>query len=384
MSILFDLIATQPRKLFNFHGGSEYAKAVFHELTSVHDDIICIYNPSLKLSKSIRSRVNEKRIKLVTVYKYNSVNEIILNHNIKVFYSALPLPFRRLKLGDTKCIFTIHGLRPVELLNDRFRIKYAASPSDYIKCLLPFIPFYKKLRVNQFRDLLSVSSKLSIITDSNHSKFSIFHYLKKISLDNIKIFSAPPTDTFTVNEQYLLPCDKFSYFLVVSGNRWEKNCYRLLKSWSILQENYSDFPKNLIITGFTNNKLKKKFKSLKNVYFLDYVCSADLQALFKYAFCHIYPSLNEGFGYPPINSMRFSVPTIASGCTSIQEICNDAAIYFNPLDYHELVVRILQITYDNALYSLLSKNSTKQYTAIHNEQTEDLVNMIKFILKFNI
>jgi len=64
---------------------------------------------------------------------------------------------------------------------------------------------------------------------------------------------------------------------------------------------------------------------------LDYIERSELLYLHKNAYAFIYPSLSEGFGHPPMESMRYGVLVAASGTSAIPEICQNAAIYFDPL-----------------------------------------------------
>jgi glycosyltransferase involved in cell wall biosynthesis len=46
----------------------------------------------------------------------------------------------------------------------------------------------------------------------------------------------------------------------------------------------------------------------------------------------VYPSLNEGFGFPPLEAMSLGCPVLASRVSSIPEVCQDAPFYFDPAD----------------------------------------------------
>lgn len=46
----------------------------------------------------------------------------------------------------------------------------------------------------------------------------------------------------------------------------------------------------------------------------------------------IYPSLNEGFGLPPLEAMSLGCPVLASDIPAIREVCRDAPFYFDPQD----------------------------------------------------
>lgn len=55
-----------------------------------------------------------------------------------------------------------------------------------------------------------------------------------------------------------------------------------------------------------------------------------LQALFRYAEAFIYPSIYEGFGFPPLEAMAEDCPVISSNTSSMPEVIGDAAEYFDP------------------------------------------------------
>jgi glycosyltransferase involved in cell wall biosynthesis len=46
----------------------------------------------------------------------------------------------------------------------------------------------------------------------------------------------------------------------------------------------------------------------------------------------VYPSLSEGFGFPPLEAMSADCPVLASRVSSIPEVCRDAPFYFDPTD----------------------------------------------------
>lgn len=51
----------------------------------------------------------------------------------------------------------------------------------------------------------------------------------------------------------------------------------------------------------------------------------------------IYPSLYEGFGFPPLEAMSIGCPVLVSRTSSLPEICGDAAFYFSPDDQASFV-----------------------------------------------
>ena len=82
------------------------------------------------------------------------------------------------------------------------------------------------------------------------------------------------------------------------------------------------------------------------------------QAIYFYnnAFCYVFPSIDEGFGIPLIESMRAQVPVICSDIEVFKEIGNDSVIYFKKQDYNDLYNKLKFILADKStIKDLISK-----------------------------
>jgi glycosyltransferase involved in cell wall biosynthesis len=56
---------------------------------------------------------------------------------------------------------------------------------------------------------------------------------------------------------------------------------------------------------------------------------AALARAYRGAALFIYPSLYEGFGFPPLEAMSLGCPVLVNRTSSLPEVCGDAAFYFN-------------------------------------------------------
>jgi glycosyltransferase involved in cell wall biosynthesis len=60
--------------------------------------------------------------------------------------------------------------------------------------------------------------------------------------------------------------------------------------------------------------------------------AADMPALYAGASALVYPSLYEGFGFPPLEAMAVGTPVVASDRGSLPEVLGDAAMMVDPSD----------------------------------------------------
>lgn len=79
----------------------------------------------------------------------------------------------------------------------------------------------------------------------------------------------------------------------------------------------------------------------------------ELVDLYKNASVFVYPSFCEGFGFPPLEAMRFDCPVACSGVSSIPEVVGDAGAYFEPGDVDDMRTKIENLVTDESLRSKL-------------------------------
>lgn len=77
-----------------------------------------------------------------------------------------------------------------------------------------------------------------------------------------------------------------------------------------------------------------------------YVAQSDLPSLYAGARAFVYPSLEEGFGFPPLEAMASGVPTISTDGSSLAENLEGAATLVSGSDRNQLAAAIERILDD--------------------------------------
>ncbi|HLO83702.1 MAG TPA: glycosyltransferase family 1 protein [Nostocaceae cyanobacterium] len=124
------------------------------------------------------------------------------------------------------------------------------------------------------------------------------------------------------------------FILHVGNNSWYKNRLGVLKIFNYLIQENRHPELYLVMAGqpftqemqqFINiNHLQEKVIELINI------TNEDLCALYSLATALLFPSLQEGFGWPIIEAQACGCPVFTSGLPPMNEVGGEAAIYINP------------------------------------------------------
>jgi len=106
-----------------------------------------------------------------------------------------------------------------------------------------------------------------------------------------------------------------------------------------------------------------------------------LATLYRHAFVLFYPSLNEGFGYPPLESMSYGTPVIASASSAIPEISGDGAIYVMPDSIDEMQNRLCWLLQDEQAWGHCSERARQRYRTISAAQDQMLAQLCHLLVQ---
>jgi glycosyltransferase involved in cell wall biosynthesis len=154
---------------------------------------------------------------------------------------------------------------------------------------------------------------------------------------------APRDQVQLVLEHLHLPSD-VQYLLHVGGNQWYKNRLSVMQIWSQLVQ-MPEFERfRLVMAGKPWTRQMREFHALSN--FGDRVVEATglenelLRALYTGATALLFPSLEEGFGWPILEAQACGCPVITTNRAPMTEVAGDAAILIDPSNAVEAAKQI--------------------------------------------
>jgi len=105
---------------------------------------------------------------------------------------------------------------------------------------------------------------------------------------------------------------------------------------------------------------KIKIKNTNKIRLLGKVSDQELKWLYQNCLAFVYPSIWEGFGYPLLEAMSYGKPIISSYSSSLKEIGQEVALFFDPFNEKEIQIKMEEIINDKKLRENLSRHSQER------------------------
>lgn len=385
MNLLFDFIPFQDAG--GIGGAAGFTKAVLDEIVRRKNDkvqLFAIYDGSVPVGRLYDYRIlaEQYHITLLNISQ-KPISEMIAEHHIDVVFISVGQFYGRYNLTGITCktIMFIHDIFDIEAADNRIELAIhdanIESNWQWTKRLVNVLSGrWNRQRTKNYRNIMSLYAAQNTIpyTVSEYTAAALRYYFPEIN--SIRVCYSPARKV-TMEEHIhdtklrQLIEQGSPYLLLLAANRRFKNAHVLTKVFKRLQ---SEYPELHLLT-------LKYGKSIGSHHIdIPLLSESDLQYAYIHAKALVFASFFEGFGYPPIEALRYGTQVVASNTTSIPEILGNAGIYFSPFypaGLYQALKKVLSID------CTCSTAMQERYTAVSQRQEEDLRKLVNELLTYN-
>ncbi|MEI8103444.1 MAG: glycosyltransferase family 1 protein [Candidatus Moraniibacteriota bacterium] len=213
-----------------------------------------------------------------------------------------------------------------------------------------------------FRGLARRADVIVAVSDTTRKEYLAHkhtHHSHTFAIPNgiderFRIIDRNEPQLLAVKEKYHLP---FSFILFFGTIEPRKNIQALVEAYEYLVEHGgAECAKySLVLAGSPGWCSKGILERInrspvrEKIILLGFVDDADCPALYNLASLFVYPSLYEGFGFPPLEAMACGVPVIVSQTSVFPETVGDAGILIDPQNPEEIYQAMREVLGDAAL-----------------------------------
>ena len=161
-------------------------------------------------------------------------------------------------------------------------------------------------------------------------------------VDDVFCADGDPLRRRRVRRRYSLP-DR--YILYVGNIEPKKNVSTMLRVQSQLHER--GLPHKLVIAGKRSWRARSELQGVERgvasggVVWIGYADRGDLPYIYQMADAFLFPSLYEGFGFPPLEAMACGTPVVSSSRGALAETAAGAAILADPDDPEQIAAAVI-------------------------------------------
>lgn len=180
-----------------------------------------------------------------------------------------------------------------------------------------------------------------------------------------------------IKEKYHLP---YKFILYLGTFEPRKNIMALIQSYEALlaSGNPSLTKYDLVLAGTRGWKCDDVFQAREQSPYKErillpgFIADEDKVALYNLASVFVYPSLYEGFGFPPLEAMACGVPVITSHSSALPEVVGAAGMMIDPYQPDELYQALQSVLNDQTLSFALTQRGIAQAKQFSWGKTADL------------
>jgi glycosyltransferase involved in cell wall biosynthesis len=246
------------------------------------------------------------------------------------------IPFKTRKLRD-HLYFSPHYVFPLFLSQ---RLVVTIHDLIHFKFAHLFRPAFR-VEAGKFF-MRQVRKKASIVFTVSQTTKNDLQEMFRFEESRIEVIHNGIADIF--HQQELQPSFLDYPYLLYTGNlKPHKNLPVLIEAFSLIKHRFPDM--RLVLAGVIPDRpFRQALDRLgitDRVVTKGYLPQPDLIRLIDGAEFFVFPSLYEGFGFPPLEAMARKKAVISSPGGSLKEILGDNALYFSPESAEELAEKIV-------------------------------------------
>jgi glycosyltransferase involved in cell wall biosynthesis len=256
---------------------------------------------------------------------------------------------------------------------------------------------YTQREVENYKRQMMISLKRAdmVVTVSEFTRQEFLTYFS-FPEDHIKViqngFDSPEVEkTYSKEEvESFIESKKLpqSFLLYIGVLDPRKNLQRLVEAIAHCRNETEDFP-DLIIAGITQEQWLRSDQAIRtkelglfdHIYLAGVVESDILSGLTEKALALCYPSLYEGFGFPPLEAMSLGVPVLAGNGSAIPEVTGPAACLVDPMSVDRIAEGLNKIVFDNDYRENLIESGYQQVKRFSwRKAAAEYINLYKEVL----
>jgi glycosyltransferase involved in cell wall biosynthesis len=308
------------------------------------------------LNSSIKKQ--SKTVDLLVLYNFFNY---VLGHKYARYLDCFILGPLRLLIegvvyGSKVVVVTDHALLPVVLFT-RMKVIAVIHDLTWLKEVAKDKRNYMPNKLLAYLMVRSIKKSSCIYVDSLATMKDLENYIGISELKSEPILLYLPIRKFPEGtNQVIRPLENLSKMQIIlhvgSGEPY-KNRRHILEVANLYKNSLRDGKNSEFIFVFAGEKLrnneKKQIKDLDLIIEIESPSDIELVNLYKNASIFIFPSITEGFGWPPLEAQHFLIPVIATGGGSLSEVLGDSVINISGNNPRDTLKKINELSINKLL-----------------------------------
>lgn len=380
--LLVDLLFAQP----GLSGGAEYGREIFRELCrsstiAPETQVWAALSDDEPLDPGLREIARQHAVRLVHAPTFTAIADLVNHDCFGEFFAPALIAYSgysylseppdgfMLRPHRTRVCGTLHDVRDLE-----FALAQEADPSWNGGIKVGRVS--AQALSGMYEEIVNSPAVHRLLTDSQAARDQLRTLVVPAASRPIEVVYPPDINLRSGIASVALPS---RYLLILAGSRPEKNAARMVDAYRELLSRNVIRGIPLVVCGGIDPAHKPRWAAdieSGNLVVLPFLDEPDFLAVVTGATGLLYASLAEGFGYPPLQAMRYGIPSLASDTPVSREIYGDAVIYCDPYSIPSItegIARLLALPPSPETLSV-------QHATIAERQRSDLRELIRSLL----